>query len=149
MNHSAAASAPAMWDGWASSTDQATFENPPVQTARIPLEAAQALPTQKEVRGCRSRLRGTRLPPHHGQLASSKRTEHISQDFLLPPGPGSCRMQATLEPLGSCSMNSNVSCPKLASGGGRGTMALAQMAGDPIFFNNRVEAENQAPGREL
>ena len=28
-------------------------------------------------------------------------------------------------------------------------MALAQMAGGPIFFNNRVEAENQAPGREL
>lgn len=62
MNHSAASAAPAMWDGWASSTDQATFENPPVQMARIPLEAAQALPTQKEVRGCRSRLQGTGAP---------------------------------------------------------------------------------------
>lgn len=30
-----------MWDGWASSTDQATFENLPVQTARTSLAAAQ------------------------------------------------------------------------------------------------------------
>lgn len=60
-------------------------------------------------------------------------------------------MQATLEPLGSCSLsvNSNVNCPKLVPEGWRGTMACAKMVEESVFFDIMAGAENQAPGGEL
>lgn len=50
---------------------------------------------------------------------------------------------------GSCNLDSNLSCPKLASWGDGGMMALAEMAGEPVFFNNTAEEENQAPSKVL